>query len=680
MRYDRSNFLLFCRMSSTLSRELDSLAEWRRSLDRRIEQFGGTLTDLDLFDGDSAALAGTLRQRLASDRLVLAFVAEFSRGKSELINALFFADNGRRILPASPGRTTMCPVELAWDAQESPALSLLPIATRRGSQPVSALRERPELWEQRTLPVGDPEALAKVFEEVTRTQRVTMEDARALGLWDDEHPEDNPPRDEHDMVEVPAWRHALINYPHPLLKRGLVVVDTPGLNAIGAEPELTLGLLPSAHAIVFLLAADTGVTRSDLSIWRDHLGDRSLERFVVLNKIDALNDPLLDASQIQAQVTQQCRNVAETLGMPPQRIFPMSAREALLSRLGDDDAGDGGLPALEHALSTELLPQRSAVIGRLVEDGVLVLHQRALKRLTDRRRQVTEQLLDLRGLRGKSGTKLQMISRRFEADAKSFEQCMPRLAAMRAVQMRQLREVQRLLSSERVREETTRMQSDSEASFFKLGAGKAFARLGERLRALVDKAEAGIAELDQMLDATHRQLNADFGFSLAASPKPALDDTRRELKRIEDSYSRYFGITKLWRLSEPGFLAQFQQVLLSRLRVVFESAAVEVELWSKGSSAQLESQLRERRRSLKQRRDAYQRIQAAEGELEQRITEVEAQDQRLQQASDRIEAAVDALRILAASPPRADAPAEPGTHPRLSLVRSGAGQASRGAA
>ena len=44
---------------------------------------------------------------------------------------------------------------------------------------------------------------------------------------------------EEDLVEVPAWRHAAINYPHPLLKRGLVVLDTPGLNAIGAEPELT---------------------------------------------------------------------------------------------------------------------------------------------------------------------------------------------------------------------------------------------------------------------------------------------------------------------------------------------------------------------------------------------------------------------------------------------------------
>jgi putative ribosome biogenesis GTPase RsgA len=31
-----------------------------------------------------------------------------------------------------------------------------------------------------------------------------------------------------------------VNFPHPLLKEGLIIVDTPGLNAIGTEPELTL--------------------------------------------------------------------------------------------------------------------------------------------------------------------------------------------------------------------------------------------------------------------------------------------------------------------------------------------------------------------------------------------------------------------------------------------------------
>ncbi len=67
------------------------------------------------------------------------------------------------------------------------------------------------------------------------------------------------------------WRHAIINMPHPLLKQGLVILDTPGLNAVGAEPELTVNLIPQAHAVVFILGADTGVTRSDLAIWREHL-------------------------------------------------------------------------------------------------------------------------------------------------------------------------------------------------------------------------------------------------------------------------------------------------------------------------------------------------------------------------------------------------------------------------
>ena len=67
-------------------------------------------------------------------------------------------------------------------------------------------------------------------------------------------------------------------------------------------------------------------------------------------------------------------------------------------------------------------------------------------------------------------------------------------------------------------------------------------------------------------------------------------------------------------------------MLLSKLRVVFENAAGEMELWSKGASSQVEVQLRERRRAFVRRREALQRIQSAAGELEQRISEVQAQE------------------------------------------------------
>src|SRR4030095_4789238 len=72
-------------------------------------------------------------------------------------------------------------------------------------------------------------------------------------------------------VDIPCWRHAIISFPHPLLQQGLVVLDTPGLNAIGTEPELTLNQLPNAHAVLFLLAADAGVTKTDLDVWNKYL-------------------------------------------------------------------------------------------------------------------------------------------------------------------------------------------------------------------------------------------------------------------------------------------------------------------------------------------------------------------------------------------------------------------------
>ena len=311
---------------------------------------------------------------------MVAFVAEFSRGKSELINAIFFADTGRRILPATPGRTTMCPVELGWTGDEPASLALLPIETRLEGLSLGELRTQPRAWRRLELHIDDPDQLARSLLEVTRTEWVTEAQARALGFWDDATPEDNPPRDDEGKVEVPAWRHALINYPHPLLRQGLVVLDTPGLNAIGAEPELTLCLLPSAHATVFILGADTGVTKSDLAIWRDHLGAQAPTRFVVLNKIDALVDPLATLEQVEAQIAQQQRETARTLGVGLQRVFPLSARQALAARVDGDEMGlnESRLPMLEAALGAQLLPQRRQVLEQVVQEGAQQIENHVL--------------------------------------------------------------------------------------------------------------------------------------------------------------------------------------------------------------------------------------------------------------------------------------------------------------
>ena len=643
-------------MSSALLPSLDSLAAWRRALGRGVEHFGAMLTDNGLLDAQAQTLLACVRQQLASERWVLAFVAEFSRGKSELINAMFFADTGRRLLPATPGRTTMCPVELAWDAQQMPSLALLPIASRTSGQTLAELRDQPALWVRMPLSLDDPDAMALTLEQVARAVHVPVDQARALGFWSDDQAEHNQPCDASGQVELPAWRHALINYPHPLLKRGLVVIDTPGLNAIGAEPELTLALLPSAHATVFLLAADTGVTRSDLSVWRDHLDGRVGERFVVLNKIDTLHDPLLDASQIEAQVANQCKQVAQTLGLAPEQVFALSARQALAARIQGDPAAVAAsrLPALEQALLAQLLPQRGKALGLIVEDGLLSLQQAALRRLSDRRRQTAEQLIELQSLRGKSAARLKLMRARLDNEGSDFERCAPRLSALRAVLLRQLQALLDGLSSQLVSADLQRMQDNSDTSLFKLGAAKAFGAMGQQQQQRLRRATAQLDEIEAMLQASLRSLNADFGFALRSGQRPVLDRYKQELGVIENSYSRYVGLTQIWRLAQAGFMARFSQILLSRLRVVFDGAAQDIELWAKAISTQIDDQLRERRRSLQQRREAHQRIKQAEDGLELSIASLEAQQAQQQALAQHMAREVDRLSLQANAPPAPD--------------------------
>ena len=188
------------------------------------------------------------------------------------------------------------------------------------------------------------------------------------------------------------------------------------------------------------------------------------------------------------------------------------------------------------------------------------------------------------------------------------------------------------------------MQDAVAASLMNLGAKRAFASLCTRLRGLVGRAQQRGAEIHQMLTASFTLLNTDFGFSLQLTPPPDFDRFVRELDSLERNYVQYLGLSRALRLAQPRFMEQFRRMLVSKLRVVFENASGELELWNKAASAQVDSQLRERRRAFRRRREALERIQSAAGELEQRIAEFESQDARMQQFQARVGEMLQELR------------------------------------
>ena len=67
-------------MTSTFVGGLDAFGRWRRALAARLDSLSRDLDEHDLLDATALELLEALRQRLAGDKLVLAIVAEFSRG------------------------------------------------------------------------------------------------------------------------------------------------------------------------------------------------------------------------------------------------------------------------------------------------------------------------------------------------------------------------------------------------------------------------------------------------------------------------------------------------------------------------------------------------------------------------------------------------------------------------
>jgi len=615
------------RLGTSFNEKFDQHGAWRREFALRLKLLAQWLKDQDLMDASVEDRLQRLEAQVRADKVMVAFVAEFSRGKSELINAVFFAAYGRRIMPASAGRTTMCPTEMSYDPDVAPCLRLLPIETRLQPQSLMEWRMVPEQWQRVDLDVTNPKQLAEAFLKVAQTRRVTLDEARALGFWQKQGAERGLVQDAQGLVEIPMWRHALINIAHPLLKQGLVILDTPGLNAIGAEPELTVSLIPQAQAVVFILAADTGVTQSDLAIWQEHLVDDPKDmttRLVVLNKIDTLWDALDSEEDVQRQIESQRSYSAEILRVPKGQVMAVSAQKGLLAKVNRDDEllMRSCLGQLEDALSRDIMGRRQKILGAAVSRGVAALRAETGRFIQVRRRDLVEQLLELKGLQGKNTPVVRNMRSRVAQEQADFDAAGVKIHAVRSVHLKLMREIFGLLGSVALKADIAELAAGIQQKGIKLGVKRVYGQTFERLRDKLNQVHAKGLEIHTMLAAMFLQLNTEYGFSLQVPQEPQVGQYLADLDLIERTHVQYLGIGNAFRLAQSEFAQRLMRALSNRLRNVNETFLSDIEAWSKSAASQLDSQLRERRRNFIRRLEAIDRIAEASSGLDERIAEV----------------------------------------------------------
>ena len=612
-----------------LAHQFAAYSEWRKALVDSICDYRSWLNEQELNDAQIDQRITNLLERLREDKLNVAFVAEFSRGKSELINAIFFADYGQRLLPSSAGRTTMCPTELLYDASKPTSIMMLPIETRSSDATTTEYKRYPDEWHTVTFEVDNNDSMVAAFKEVSSTKRVTAEEAEKFGLFDPNSSDDAMSLNKDGTIDIPSWRYAMINFPHPLLEQGLVILDTPGLNAIGTEPELTLNMLPNAHAVLFILAADTGVTKSEIDVWRQYISGtrwKQKGRLAVLNKIDGLWDELKNEKDIEKEIQKQVKTSAELLGLENNQIFPTSAQKGLLAKINGDDAllQQSRLPELEKALSDELIPSKKEIVRDNTKNEIEDLIGNSNMILDSRVAGVVEQLEELRGLRGKNEDVVEHMMNKVKVDKENFEKGLQRFQALRSVFSQQTNKLFTLLGMEALKVQVHGTRETMINASFTKTIREAMDNFFLDLKGRLVQSDAQIEEIKKMMDVMYDKFSKEHG--LRKSEPPAFSTLRyqKELAKLERAYKEQFNTAFNMIANEKMTLTtKFFETLASRVIHVYEVANRDVENWLKAVIAPMESQVREHQLQLRRRLESIKRIYKATDTLEDRILELE---------------------------------------------------------
>jgi GTP-binding protein EngB required for normal cell division len=608
---------------------LAALRQWREATAESLAALRRWAMVNRLIDEHAAARLAHLERRLEGERLTIAFVGEHSRGKSELINAMFFAELGARLLPSAHGRAIQCPTEIAWDPARVPSLRLLPTQTRDSPRALREFLGETETWQEVRLDPSHPESLAGACEALL---------------------------DSVD-AQTPRWRYAVINIPHPLLEGGVAILDTAGYATLACEPELSFHRVPEAAAIVFMLSADLGITVQDRALWTEHVAPIAgidATCFVALNKIDGLRDGAKTEAQVLVEIDRQVKSTADALGVAPTRIFALSARQGLAAKLqGDRDALiRSRVYRLEQALSRAMAQQRRldhAMAVRAEARGVLA-EMRAL--IVSRLAYTHEQLEELNALQGKNQKLVETLAKKAGVERGRIEQARAMLSGLRTAHNRNADTLEKLLDPNAARAAGMHAREAVGSSTFSKGIGEALDAFFQQSRETIEHAVGVIQEEKKLMATVGRKFTEEYKIAAVEVAEFGTDRFLVELDRIEEQCAREFkGGSSLVMRSRKSLGTLFFDSVASRVIHVFEIADREARTWLAGFIRPLEAQINAYQEQSNSRIEGMGRIQNAETDLIAKLEElkrlaadVAAQKDQLESHQQRVMSLLEAGR------------------------------------
>ena len=322
--------------STSFLNDLEKVAKVRGAIAHSLAQIGKTLAKSESVSATKSGSLGLDRdidditkvsENLKKVVFRLLVLGDMKRGKSTFLNALI----GENLLPSDV----------------NPCTALLTVL-RYGTE------------KQVTVYFNDDTPPEKI-DIKTFKRRYTIDPAEAKRL------------EAEKKQAFPNVDYAVVEYPLPLLEKGVEIVDSPGLNDTEARNELSLGYINNCHAILFVLRASQPCTLGERRYLENYLKDRGLTIFFLINAWDQVKESLIDPDDteeleaaedrlrrvFQANLAEYC--LVEGQDIYDERVFELSSIQALRRRIKNPDASLEGTGFSEFlgALNTFLTKERA---------------------------------------------------------------------------------------------------------------------------------------------------------------------------------------------------------------------------------------------------------------------------------------------------------------------------------
>lgn len=626
----------------SLRQQVSHYHHWKQQLDGRLQAFEHWGHTHKMLSPQVHKTLQRARNLLKGDSFTIACVGEFSRGKTELINALLYTSGGRRLLPSQPGRTTMCPTDIFWDpAQPANCVRLLPIETRRTNTSLTNFKRIPQNWVTIHFDVNDQEQMRAAINQVSANKQVTVMEAIKLGFTKDDVEAPN----EKGLVTVPAWRHAMINLDHPLLRQGLRILDTPGLNALGNEPELTLKTLPDAQAVLFLLSAAAGVTASDMQIWRDHIELLRKENctavITLLNKIDSLWDDIADQQEVEANIQTLRKLTAKQLQMSAEHVLPISAKQGLLAKVGKNSAllQRSNFPILERLLAECVLHNQRQIVGSSLMTDSEEMIIRAYQGLSRRLAECEQEINELRTATPLNKShKLQEMRETVRKTHHDYHK-----------QSLSLRTSQRLIESQRLallapvstgllEQQITMAHQSLAQSWTTLGLSAAIGKFFDDVDNSVQHLEREIERVNRVVKSIYERPEQGIrDDDLMMSHLLKIQKQRRQLRQLHQRANEFRASLSSILSRKTTFISRFVDTLVAEVRQIYVDLNQHIVHWLSEALSPLHHQNQYQKQMLEQHMLRLAELQGGHNSLTQQLESLQTNIYQMQAALHQLE-------------------------------------------